>query len=72
MEKTIKILHIIYNTCHIVKIKKIYVQAFTTNTFQPMLYGSCGDQMKKDRTVKDIKLKQLSEFTKYMLSLKYL
>jgi hypothetical protein len=35
---------------------KIYLKAFNTNTYQPMLLGSCGDQMKKGRIVKDIKL----------------
>jgi len=33
---------------------KIYLQAFNTNTCQPMLWGSCGDRMKKDRIMKDI------------------
>jgi hypothetical protein len=33
---------------------KMYLQAFNTNTYQPMLWGSCGDQMKKDGIVKDI------------------
>jgi len=32
MEKTVKILRIIYNICHILEIKKIYLQAFNTNT----------------------------------------
>jgi hypothetical protein len=39
------------------KDKKIYMQTFNTNTYQPMLQGLWGDQMKKDRIVKDIKLK---------------
>jgi hypothetical protein len=36
---------------------KIYLQAFNTSTYQPMLQGSCGDQMKKERTAKNAKFK---------------
>jgi len=35
---------------------KIYLPAFSANTYQPVLQGSCGVQIKIDRTVKDIKL----------------
>jgi hypothetical protein len=56
MEKTVK--NIVYYTSYMSNFRdaKIYLQSFGTNTYQPMLWGSCGDQMKKERIVKDIKL----------------